>query len=94
MAAVPYMKTSLVESHRARVGRIERGEQKVIGQNSYTEHEPSPLQKGEDGGIMTVDPAVEQGQIDAVRAWRSERDQAAVDAALWRSCARPRPRTT
>ena len=80
--AVPYMKTQLVESHRARVGRIERGEQKVIGQNVYTEHEPSPLQEGEDGGIMTVDPAVEQGQIDAVQAWRAERDQAAVDAAL------------
>jgi ethylmalonyl-CoA mutase len=80
--AVSYMKTQLVESHRARVGRIERGEQKVIGQNSYTEHEPSPLQEGEDGGIMTVDPAVEQGQIDAVRAWRDERDQAAVDSAL------------
>ncbi len=80
--AVAYMKTRLVESHRDRVGRIERGEQKVIGQNAFTEHEPSPLQEGEDGGIMTVDPAVEQGQIDAVRAWRSERDQAAVDAAL------------
>jgi (2R)-ethylmalonyl-CoA mutase len=82
VAAVPYMKTRLVESHRARVGRIERGEQKVVGQNSYTEHEPSPLQKGEDGGIMTVDPEVEQGQIDAVRAWRAERDQPAVDEAL------------
>jgi len=80
--AVSYMKTRLVESHRDRVGRIERGEQKVIGQNSFTEHEPSPLQDGEDGGIMTVDPDVEQGQIDAVRAWRSERDQAAVDTAL------------
>jgi len=80
--AVPYMKTSLVESHRDRVGRIERGEQKVVGQNSYTEHEPSPLQEGEDGGIMTVDPTVEQGQIEAVRHWRAERDQGAVDSAL------------
>jgi (2R)-ethylmalonyl-CoA mutase len=80
--AVSYMKTCLVESHRERVGRIERGEQKVIGQNSFTEHEPSPLQEGEDGGIMTVNPAVEQGQIDAVRAWREQRDQSAVDAAL------------
>ncbi len=80
--AVPYMKTRLVESHRERVGRIERGEQKVIGQNAFTEHEPSPLQEGEDGGIMTVDPTVEKGQIEAVRVWRSERDQAAVDSAL------------
>ena len=82
VAAVPYMKTQLVESHRARVGRIERGEQQVIGQNVFTEHEPSPLQEGEDGGILTVDPAVEQQQIDALQAWRSERDSAAVDAAL------------
>ena len=80
--AVNYMKTQLVESHRARVRRIETGEQKVVGQNVYTEHEPSPLQEGEDGGILTVDPAVEQGQIDAVQEWRSARDQAAVDAAL------------
>jgi ethylmalonyl-CoA mutase len=80
--AVPYMKTQLVESHRERVARIERGDLKVVGQNVYTGAEPSPLQEGEDGGIMRVDPQVEQGQIEAVRAWRSERDAAAVEAAL------------
>jgi (2R)-ethylmalonyl-CoA mutase len=80
--AVTYMKTQLVESHRARVRRIEDGELKVVGQNAFTSTEPSPLQEGEDGGILTVDPEVEQGQIDAVREWRSQRDQAAVDAAL------------
>src|SRR3954468_11677015 len=80
--AVPYMKTQLVESHRERVRRIETGELKVIGQNVYTEHEPSPLQEGEDGGILRVDPAVERSSIDAVQAWRSERDQPAVDSAL------------
>jgi ethylmalonyl-CoA mutase len=80
--AVDYMKTQLVESHRARVRRIEDGELKVVGQNVYTSTEPSPLQEGEDGGILTVDPEVEQGQIDAVREWRSARDQSEVDAAL------------
>ncbi|HYH58837.1 MAG TPA: protein meaA [Thermoleophilaceae bacterium] len=80
--AVDYMKTQLVESHRERVRRIESGDLKVIGQNVYTTSEPSPLQQGEDGGILTVDPTVEQGQIEAVREWRSQRDQAAVDAAL------------
>jgi (2R)-ethylmalonyl-CoA mutase len=79
---VPYMKTQLVESHRERVRRIETGEQQVIGQNVYTEAEPSPLQEGEDGGILRVDPTVEAGAIDAVRAWREGRDQGAVDAAL------------
>ena len=53
------MKTQLVESHRARVQRIESGEQKVVGQNAWIEHEPSPLAEGEDGGILTVDAAVE-----------------------------------
>jgi (2R)-ethylmalonyl-CoA mutase len=82
VAAVNYMKTQLVESHRARVNAIESGEQKVVGQNVFTSTEPSPLQQGEDGGILTVDPAVEQNQIDAIREWRSERDDAAVKEAL------------
>jgi (2R)-ethylmalonyl-CoA mutase len=80
--AVSYMKTQLVESHRTRVSAIERGEHKVVGQNVFTTSEPSPLQQGEDGGILHVDAAVEQGQIEAVREWRSKRDQAAVEAAL------------
>src|SRR5215211_4553677 len=48
--AVPYMKTQLVESHRERVARIERGELKVIGQNTFTETEDSPLTAGADRG--------------------------------------------
>jgi (2R)-ethylmalonyl-CoA mutase len=80
--AVSYMKTQLVESHRERVRRIEAGDLKVIGQNVFTSSEPSPLQEGEDGGILTVDPNVERSQIEAVQKWRSERDQSAVDAAL------------
>ncbi len=80
--AVPYMKTQLVESHRERMRRIEAGELRVVGQNFYTEAEPSPLQEGEDGGILRVDPAVEAGAIDAVEAWRASRDEAAVDDAL------------
>ena len=77
--AVPYMKTQLVESHRERVARIERGDQKVVGQNAFTSSEPSPLRAGADGGIMVVDAEVERAQVEAVRAWRAQRDQAAVD---------------
>jgi (2R)-ethylmalonyl-CoA mutase len=80
--AVPYMKARLVESHRERVGRIERGEQKVIGQNSFTETEDSPLTAGADGGILTPDPEVERERIAALEQWKANRDQAAVDAAL------------
>jgi ethylmalonyl-CoA mutase len=80
--AVPYMKTQLVESHRERVRRIETGELRVVGQNVYTEAEPSPLQADEDGGILRVDPAVEATAVSSLDAWRSARDEAAVSAAL------------
>ena len=80
--AVPYMKTQMVESHRERVRRIESGEMKVVGQNVYTAAEPSPLQEGEDGGILHVDAAVERSAIEAVEQWRSGRDEAAVEQAL------------
>ncbi|HEY2283240.1 MAG TPA: protein meaA [Solirubrobacteraceae bacterium] len=80
--AVPYMKGALVDAHRERIQRIESGEQTVVGQNRFTETEDSPLTAGGDGGILVVDPAVEAEQVQAIRRWRSERDQAAVDAAL------------
>ena len=80
--AVPYMKAELVASHRERVRRIEAGELKVIGQNSYTETEDSPLTVGEDGGILTPDPEVERERVEALVEWKAERDEAAVEAAL------------
>jgi (2R)-ethylmalonyl-CoA mutase len=80
--AVPYMKAALVESHRERIRRIEAGELKVVGQNVYSETEPSPLTADGDGGILVVDPEVEQHQKEALAAWRSSRDQTAVEAAL------------
>jgi (2R)-ethylmalonyl-CoA mutase len=80
--AVPYMKGALVDSHRQRIHRIESGEQVVVGQNRFAETAVSPLTDDAEGGILVVDPAVEAEQIEAVRRWRSERDQEAVDAAL------------
>jgi ethylmalonyl-CoA mutase len=80
--AVPYMKARLVESHRERVARIESGEQKVIGQNSYTETEDSPLTAGADGGILTPDPEVERERVEALERWKAGRDEDAVRAAL------------
>ena len=61
--AVPYMKAALVDSHRARVRRIEAGEQTVVGINRYTETEDSPLTADAEGGILVVDRAVEASQI-------------------------------
>jgi (2R)-ethylmalonyl-CoA mutase len=82
VAAVPYMKARLVESHRERVARIESGEQKVVGQNSFTATEDSPLTAGADGGILTPDPEVERERIEALEAWRAARDDDAVRVAL------------
>ncbi|WP_299599499.1 protein meaA [uncultured Tateyamaria sp.] len=81
IAAIDYMKAQLVQSNAERLNRIEKGETVVVGVNKYQAGEPSPLMTG-DGGIMVVDPAVEQDQIDRLNAWRAERDDAAVNAAL------------
>jgi (2R)-ethylmalonyl-CoA mutase len=79
---VDYMKGALVESQRERFSRIEVGEQTVVGINRFTSSEPSPLTADGDAGILVVDPRVEAEQREAVSRWRSERDQAGVDAAL------------
>jgi (2R)-ethylmalonyl-CoA mutase len=80
--AVDYMKGALVESQRERFTRIEAGEQTVVGVNRFTSSEPSPLIADADGGILMVDPEVEAERGEAVRRWRTGRDQAEVDAAL------------
>ena len=82
VAAVDYMKGALVDSHRERLRRIESGAQVVVGLNRYLESEPSPLVTGADGGILTVDPALEAQQREAVARWRAGRDAGAVAAAL------------
>jgi (2R)-ethylmalonyl-CoA mutase len=78
--SVETLKSRLVASMAARTRRIEAGEQTVVGVNRFTESTESPL--GGEGAILTVDPAVGEEMIADVLAWRSERDQAAVDAAL------------
>ncbi|WGH80066.1 protein meaA [Jannaschia ovalis] len=81
VAAIEYMKSRLVEANSERLGGIERGETTVVGVNAWTEGEASPL-VGSDGGIMTVDPAVEAEQIARLDAWRAARDEVAVQDAL------------
>src|SRR3954464_12081934 len=76
--AVPYMKAALVESHRARIARIESGEHVLVGVNRFTETEPSPLTQ--DGAIMVVDPGGEAQAREALAAWRARRGD--VSAAL------------
>src|SRR5438876_1073531 len=74
--AVPYMKAALVDSHRERRRRIESGEQVVVGQNRFTETEDAPLTADAQGGILVVEPAAEAEQIESLRRWRAQRDQA------------------
>ncbi len=81
VASIEYMKSRLVDSNAERLNRIERNETVVVGVNKWTDGEASPLQT-EDAGIMVVDPAVEQEQIDRLNEWRTQRDDAAVTAAL------------
>jgi (2R)-ethylmalonyl-CoA mutase len=79
------MKGRLVQSHAERVRRIESGDLKVVGVNSFTETTPSPLAEvALRGGIVTIDPAVERAQIESLERWRATRDQRAVDDALSR----------
>jgi (2R)-ethylmalonyl-CoA mutase len=77
-----YLKSALVSSLALRRRRIESGEDVVVGVNKFTETEPNPLVSGADGGILTVDPAVEESAKEAVRSWRAGRDAAAVEDAL------------
>ena len=81
VASIEYMKSRLVDSNAERLNRIERNETTVVGVNRWTEGEPSPLQT-EDGGIMVVDPAAEQEQVDRLNEWRRGRDNDQVQAAL------------
>ena len=78
--SVDELKGRLVRSMATRTRRIESGEQVVVGVNSYTESEDSPL--AVPGNILVVDPAVENEMIADVAAWRSSRDNARVQAAL------------
>jgi (2R)-ethylmalonyl-CoA mutase len=79
-AAVDELKGRLVRSMAERTRRIESGEQVVVGVNSFTEFEPSPLAGGDN--ILIVDPAVERETVSELNDWRANRDQAAVDRAL------------
>jgi ethylmalonyl-CoA mutase len=77
-----YLKSALVSSLALRRRRIESGEDVVVGVNKFTETEPNPLVGGSDGGILTVDPAVEESAKQAIREWRAGRDASAVEDAL------------
>ncbi|MFO7641143.1 MAG: methylmalonyl-CoA mutase family protein, partial [Candidatus Competibacteraceae bacterium] len=77
-----YVKRQLVTSHTERMRAIERGDLKIVGLNCYRETEKSPLTGGVDSGIMKVDPRAEREQIERLNAFRAQRNNAEVKAAL------------
>jgi ethylmalonyl-CoA mutase len=77
-----YMKSQLVSSLAGRRMRLESGEDTVVGVNKFTSTEPSPLQAEGAEAIFVVDKEVEEQAREALTAWRSDRDDATVKAAL------------
>ena len=58
-----YMKQALVSAHAARRGRIESGEEKIVGVNIFETTEPSPLTADLDAAIMAADPEAEKSAL-------------------------------
>jgi (2R)-ethylmalonyl-CoA mutase len=77
-----HMKRRLVESNARRLAAIESGEQAVVGVNVFTESASSPLTSDAEGGTLALDPDAERAQIEAVGAWRGQRDEAKAQTAL------------
>jgi methylmalonyl-CoA mutase, N-terminal domain len=57
---------------------VERGERVIVGVNRYEQEDERPIE------ILRIDPALEQKQIERVRAVRVSRDAAAAEEALAR----------
>ena len=80
--AIDYMKRSLVESNTTRLKAIEAGDTKVVGVNIFTSTETSPLSSNEGDSVTTVSENIEFDQIEKLKAWRAQRNKAAVNGAL------------
>lgn len=78
--AVETLKSRLVQSMSSRTSRIEKGDQRVIGVNAFTQTAQSPL--GGTDNILKVDPKIEKQMVKELEKWRKSRDQQLVDQAL------------
>lgn len=78
--AVETLKSRLVQSMSSRTSRIEKGDQRVIGVNAFTQTAQSPL--GGTDNILKVDPKIEKQMVKELEKWRKSRDQQLVDRAL------------
>jgi methylmalonyl-CoA mutase N-terminal domain/subunit len=71
-----YLQDEIEQAAYAAAKEIDGGEQVVVGVNRFVEEVP------EEPEVFPLDPELQRSQIERVRKLRSERDQAAVDAAL------------
>ena len=77
-----YMKQNLVSAHAARRARIESGQEVIVGVNRFETTEPSPLTADLDTAIQAADPEAERSALASVEAWKAQRDESEVQAAL------------
>jgi (2R)-ethylmalonyl-CoA mutase len=77
-----YMKSALVRSMAARISRIQRGEQIVVGVNRWTETLPSPLMSDQDSGLFRVDPLAANETLALLKQTRLQRSPEKVQSAL------------
>ncbi len=63
-----YLKQALVSSHATRRGRVESGEDQVVGVNCYLSTEVSPLTADLEGAVQVADADAEQEALDGLAA--------------------------
>jgi methylmalonyl-CoA mutase N-terminal domain/subunit len=73
-----WMQAQIEDSAYVEAKRQSSGESVVIGVNKFTSDDSEPIP------VLDIDPALEESQKESIRAWRSNRDSAAVEGALAR----------
>ena len=81
VAALDYMKRTLVSSNANRLSRIESGETIVVGVNKFTTSEESELSSGVGNNVQVVDKKIEGIQISSLLDWREKRNNDLVEEA-------------
>jgi methylmalonyl-CoA mutase N-terminal domain/subunit len=71
-----WMKTEIEDVAYRLAQVVESGAKVVVGVNKFGSEDEEPVQ------VAELDPELKRGQVERLRRVRSERDQAAVDAAL------------
>jgi methylmalonyl-CoA mutase N-terminal domain/subunit len=71
-----YMQDEIEQAAYTYAKQVDSGEKVIVGVNKFVDDQPETAE------VFPIDPALERHQVDRVSRTRSERDQAAVDAAL------------